>query len=95
MLLTEIQMKGIIAQLNCSRQGDDLAEEDVSAVYFRVDLFSYGNTQTINRHIDIDFVFGEYVELQENEALYQHIFALCHLQKLAKDNELSVILYQR
>lgn len=96
MLLTAEQVEEVIGQLNVIQHMEWHADE-VSSVHFRVDVFAYGGLEKVERHIDLDFTFGEYVELWENEGLYQYIFDLCHLQEMNEDKEREreILLYQK
>lgn len=93
-LITLNELQVIIKKLNDHIQ-TVLEWEDVNMICFRVDMFSYGDKKEWNRHIDIDFIFGDYVELHENEELYSYIFHLCDLQLLEIKRETEVVLYEK
>ena len=71
---------------------DDDLSEDVSEIVYRVDVFECGDTPIIDRHIDIEYSFGDYYEVHEDSPLFQFICELCNLS-LAQEEE-EIILYQ-
>ena len=71
---------------------DDDLSEDVSEIVCRTDVFECGDTPIIDRHIDIEYSFGDCYEVHEDSPLFQFICALCNLS-LAQDGE-EIILYQ-
>ena len=71
---------------------DDDLSEDVSEIVYRMDVFDCGDSPVIDRHIDIEYSFGDYYEVHEDSPLFQFICALCNLP-LAQ-NEEEIILYQ-
>ena len=71
---------------------DDALNEDVSEIVYRIDVFECGDISIIDRHIDIEYSFGDYYEVHEDTPLFQFICALCNLS-LAQEEE-EIILYQ-
>ena len=71
---------------------DDDLSEDVSEIVYRVDVFECGDTPIIDRHIDIEYSFGDCYEVHEDNPLFQFICELCSLS-LAQEEE-KIILYQ-
>ena len=71
---------------------DDDLSEDVSEIVCRTDVFECGDTPIIDRHIDIEYSFGDYYEVHEDNPLFQFICTLCNLS-LAQERE-EIILYQ-
>ena len=71
---------------------DDNLSEDVSEIVYRTDVFECGDTPIIDRHIDIEYSFGDYYEVHEDNPLFQFICELCSLS-LAQEEE-EIILYQ-
>lgn len=67
--------------------------EDVTEIVYRIDVFERGDTPMIDRHIDIEYSFGDYYEVHEENPLFQFIRALCNLS-LAQVEEKEIILYQ-
>ena len=59
------------------------------------DIFKCGNSDVVSRHIDIEFILGDYFELHEEDALFQSIFTRCNLQKISEESEKEIILYQK
>ena len=66
--------------------------EDVSCIVYYNDLFQCGENNIIDRHINIEFVFGEYYELHDEDELFQYIYQLCELSAMMKKGK--IILYQ-
>ena len=71
---------------------DDDLSEDVSEIAYRIDVFECGDSPVIDRHIDIEYSFGDYYEVHEDSPLFQFICELCNLS-LAQEEE-EIILYQ-
>ena len=71
---------------------DDDLSEDVSEIVCRTDVFECGDTPIIDRHIDIEYSFGDYYEVHEDNPLFQFICELCSLSFVQKEEE--IILYQ-
>ena len=70
---------------------DDLSEE-VSEIAYRMDVFKCGDSPVIDRHIDIEYSFGDYYEVHEDNPLFQFICELCSLSLSQEEEE--IILYQ-
>ena len=49
--------------------------------------FKCGNSDVVSRHINIEFIFGDYFELHEEDALFQSIFIRCNLQTISEESE--------
>ncbi|MDE7327770.1 MAG: hypothetical protein K2N63_16080 [Lachnospiraceae bacterium] len=71
---------------------DDNLSEDVSEIVYRIDVFECDDTSIIDRHIDIEYSFGDFYEVHEDNPLFQFICTLCNLS-LAQEKE-EIILYQ-
>ena len=71
---------------------DDNLSEDVSEIVYRIEVFECDDTPIIDRHIDIEYSFGDYYEVHEENPLFQFICTLCNLS-LAEGEE-EIILYQ-
>lgn len=95
-MITLIELEKIVNELsqqkNISFETQSCAE--VSSIVYRSDHFKYGSTAIKYRHIDIEFEFGEYCELCEEESLYQYIFKLCNLDMKDTEEEMDLILYK-
>lgn len=63
----------------------------VSLVVYRVDSFEYNEQKQINRHIDIELIFGDRYEIQEGESLFDYILSLCKIENVEEDE----ILYNK
>lgn len=73
---------------------DNLSEDvsEISEIVYRIDVFECDDTPIIDRHIDIEYSFGDCYEVHEENPLFQFICALCNLS-LAQEEE-EIILYQ-
>lgn len=92
-MLTMNNVKQIISKISLENGiSDDNLCEDVSEIVYRVDVFECGDTPIIDRHIDIEYSFGDYYEVREDNPLFQFICTLCNLS-LAREEE-EIILYQ-
>ena len=65
--------------------------DDVSIVAYRVDSFEYNEQKQVNRHIDIELIFGDKYEIHEGETLFEYILSLCHIENIEDDE----ILYKK
>ena len=77
---------------NIGKSDDDLSE-DICCIVYRADVFECDDTPIIDRHIDIEYSFGEYYEVHEDSSLFQFIFTLCGLPLLQEEKE--IVLYQK
>ena len=92
-MITINDVKQIISKLSLEKGIlDDNLSEDVSEIVYRVDVFECGDTPIIDRHIDIEYSFGDYCEIREDNPLFQFISTLCNLSLGQKEEE--IILYQ-
>lgn len=73
--------------------GQDISE-DVACIVFRTDVFECGNGHIMNRHIDIETTFGEYIEVHEGDALFQYICTLCSFEVSGKELA-DAVVYQK
>lgn len=89
--MTDKQINNIIKKLN----SEYISKEDISKITFYSEIIKYGNTIKINKHINIDFTFGDYIELHESEELYKYIFNLCNLCLSKAEDETTITLYQK
>lgn len=67
----------------------DFDVQDISCIVYRNEDLGIGGRRY--RHIDIELCYGEFVESNENEPLYQQIFEWCNLAE-HEDRE-EIILY--
>ena len=72
---------------------DDTVSEDIAEIAYRTDVFECGDTPVIDRHIDIDYSFGDHYEVHEDDPLFQFICTLCSLSSAQAEEE-EIILYQ-
>lgn len=66
---------------------------EISCMVYRTDVFWAGDEKIISRHIDLEYSYGEYMEINEETALFQDIFARCHLPLTQEEQE--IIIYQK
>lgn len=71
---------------------NDNLSEDISEIVYRIDVFECDNAPKIDRHIDIEYSFGDYYEVHEENPLFQFICALCNLSLAQEEKE--IILYE-
>lgn len=71
---------------------DNNLSEDISEIVYRMDMFECGDTPITDRHIDIEYSFGDYYEVHEDNPLFEFICTLCDLPLLQEGKE--IILYQ-
>ena len=91
------ELKDILVKLpheNIDKDIDKLVE-DVFLVVYQVDMFECGDINIINRHIDIEYEYGEFYEIHEGDNLYDDIFALCNLNVNKKEQNTDIIIYQK
>lgn len=86
------QISNELSKGNMGVSRDHLAE-DISSIVYRIDVFDCGDASIIDRHIDIEYSFGEYYEVCEDTSLFQFICTLCGLPFLQEENE--IIIYQK
>ena len=72
---------------------DDLGE-DVSEIVYRIDVFECDDAPIIDRHIDIEYSFGDYYEVHEDSPLFQFICALCNLSLAQEEEEREKVLWK-
>lgn len=72
---------------------DDLGE-DVSEIVYRIDVFECDDAPIIDRHIDIEYSFGDYYEVHEDSPLFQFICALCNLSLEQEQEEREKVLWK-
>lgn len=71
---------------------DNDLSENVSEIVYRIDVFECDDAPIIDRHIDIEYSFGDYYEVHEENPIFQFICALCSLSLTQEEGE--IILYQ-
>lgn len=72
---------------------NDLSE-DVSEIVYRTDVFECDDASIIDRHIDIEYSFGDYYEVYEDSPLFQFICALCNLSLEQEQEEREKVLWK-
>lgn len=73
---------------------DDNLSEDVSEIVYRIDVLECDDTPIIDRHIDIEYSFGDYYEVHEENPLFQFICALCNLSLEQEQEEREKVLWK-
>ena len=82
---------GILEGVYCDYNGQ--LGTDCPQTYY-VDVFECdGDTSIIERHIDIEYSFGEYYEVPEGSELFQFICSLYGLPLLQEEKEITI--YQK
>lgn len=70
----------------------DTLSEDISEIVYRMDALECGDSPIIDRHIDIEYSFGDYYEVREDSPTFQFIGSLCNLP--THPQEAEIVLYQ-
>lgn len=92
-MITIDEVKQISRKLSLDNGiSDDDLSEDISGIVYRMDVFECGDAPIIDRHIDIEYSFGDYYEVHEDNPSFQFICTLCGLPLLQGEKE--IILYQ-
>lgn len=73
---------------------DDNPCEDITNIVYRIDTFGCGDSSIIDRHIDIEYFFGEYYEIYEENPLFQSICGMCNLSFVQEEMK-EIILFQK
>lgn len=90
-MLTPEQIKEIIRRLAEENGIEiDASSEDISSIVYRVDVFGDEDPSMIDRHIDIEYSFGDYFEITEDSPLFEYIRHLCDLPLSNKELELTL-----
>lgn len=71
--------------------GEYDVSDDVALVVYRIDSFEYNDQRQVNRHIDIELIFGDRYEIHEGETLFDYILSMCHIENMEEDE----ILYRK
>lgn len=69
----------------------DVEVQEISSIVYRNDDFGIEGMRF--KHIDVDMCYGEFMELHEEEALYQKIYSLCDLAEVEDMEE--VVVFQK
>lgn len=90
-MITSEQVKGISRRL-AEENGveNDNSGEDISSVVYRVDVFGDEDPSMIDRHIDIEYSFGDYFEITEDSPLFEYIRSLCDLPLSDEEQEITI-----
>ena len=92
-MLTLEQVKEISRRLaleNGAEDGD-LSAEDISSIVYRVDVFGDEDPSMIDRHIDIEYSFGDFFEITEDHTpLFEYIRDLCDLPLSDEEQEITI-----
>ena len=95
-MLNLLEVQQIINKLTLEKSMVHIYDlsKDVSCIVYRTDIFECGDDNIISRHIDIEFTFGDYYEICEDNPIFQYICSLGGLQKSMKKQD-EMILYQQ
>ncbi len=95
-MLTLDQMKEICHRVSLENTGTpddaDALSEDVSQIIYRRDEIDCDGTVIVDRHIDMEYSFGDYYEMFEGTPLFAYISGICLLPE--GEGETEVVLYQ-
>jgi len=91
-MITRSEVEQIVGRLpsQFSSGSGDCLIDDISYMVYRHEVFEYGGTAVHNRHIDIEFSFGECYEICEATPLFQLICGLCNLPLLKEEGEMMI-----
>ena len=66
--------------------------EDVIRISLQEDIFELNETKKIvSKHIDVDFQYGEFIEINEHSSLFQVLFSYFDIKDTHEESE--TILY--
>ena len=90
-MLTSKQVKEISRRL-AEENGieNDASSEDISSIVYRVDVFGDEDPSMTDRHIDIEYSFGDYFEITEDSPLFEYICGLCDLPLSDEEQEITI-----
>ena len=89
--LMESQINEICKELiNCAKESSDNEE-----IVYCIDVFEGGDIPIIDRHIDIEYSFGDYYEVHEDNPLFQLICTLCNLSLAQEEEEMENKTYRQ
>ena len=67
--------------------------DDIYSVTYFTDVFELENNKLIFRHIDIDFINGEFLELNDTDKRYQRLKEIFSVNETDFENDM--LLYKR
>lgn len=85
------QIIGKLSEEELPELDGDLIDE-ISCIVYLNEVFDCGDTTVNSRHVDIEFSFGDYYEIHEDDPAFQFIRELCDLPMT--DEEQELIIYQ-
>ena len=91
--IDDVKQISKIISLENGLSKDDLSE-DVSEIVYRIDVFECDDAPIIDRHIDIEYSFGDYYEVHEDSSLFQFICGLCNLSLAQEEEEREKVLWK-
>lgn len=66
--------------------------ENVIRISLQVDIFELNeNKKIVSKHIDVDFSYGEFIEINEHSSLFQVLFSYFDIKDTHEESE--TILY--
>ncbi len=91
-MLTLEEVKQICGKVSMELTGaeEDSLWEDVSSIVYRLDTFDCVDMVICDRHIDIEYSFGDCYEIKEDAPLFQWICERCGLHPAGEET----VLYQ-
>ena len=67
--------------------------DDIYSVTYFTDVFELENNKLIFRHIDIDFINGEFLEINDTDKRYQRLKEIFSVNETDFENDM--LLYKR
>lgn len=93
-MITLEEVKEISRRLSLENGiSDDTLSGDISGIVYRTEVFECGDSPMIDRHVDIEYSFGEYYEIGEDSSLFGVISTLCNLPLLQEEQE--IVLWKK
>ena len=93
-MITLEEVKEISRRLSLENGiSDDNLSGDISGIVYRTEVFECGDSPMIDRHVDIEYSFGEYYEIGEDTSLFGFISTLCNLPLLQEEQE--IVLWKK
>lgn len=89
-ILTRSEVEKICKQLFME---DCNIDEEISCIVYRIEMYDVDTDHLIDRHIDIEYSYGEYCEICEDTDLFQYICSLCDLPLLQEEQE--IVIYEK
>jgi len=96
-MISEKELKQIhhdILLENQAELSDNDAWKEISSIVYRQDIMECSGLTITDRHIDIEYSFGEYYEVREKNALFRYIYESSGIT-LPPDKQQEIVLFER